>query len=59
MIRCQKCGKLSKRGERTFLLVTETRPMTYQPAGIGFETVREIRICVDCQKREEAARNSQ
>lgn len=54
MIRCSACGTLSRRGEQTFPHVVQTRLKEYDNGGKGFETVKEVRICVDCHKKAEA-----
>jgi hypothetical protein len=52
MIRCESCGKLSARRERTFLRVVETRVRHYDNGGVGTETVQEIRVCRACRDDE-------
>ena len=55
MFKCQRCRRITEPGEKSTLIVTETREKVYpprkgDPGGSGFETVSEIQVCESCAK---------
>lgn len=59
MYKCQKCGRLTKPGEKQNKLVVQTREKTYinkvienkreiEKVTTGFEIAKEINVCDKC-----------
>lgn len=60
MFRCEKCGKITKPGEKQSKKVIKTREKSYinkdkygkEKITIGHEIVKEINICEECFSKE-------
>lgn len=60
MFRCEKCGKVTKSGEKQTKKVVQTRTKTYyfedkygdKKKKEGHEIVKEINLCEKCAKKE-------
>ena len=60
MFRCEKCGKVTKAGEKQNKKVIRTRNKTYtytdkhgnEKTSKGKEIVKEINICEECFSKE-------
>ena len=48
MFICQKCGRVTKPHEKAASLVVKKRPKKYPNGGVGWEIVKEIKVCGDC-----------
>ena len=61
MFKCEKCGKITKAGEKQYRKVVEIRQKTYynidkcgkEKETIGQEIVKELKICEKCAEEEE------
>ena len=56
MFKCDRCGKITKSGEKQTKKVIKEREMVYingQKETTGKEIVKEINICEKCAKEEE------
>ena len=49
--RCEQCGGTSPKNQACIKKVIKTRQKFYYPKGVGFETVKEIKICPTCAKK--------
>ena len=57
MFKCDDCGKTTQPGEACNVVVTETRHKAYYDKynnfiGDGYETVKEMKLCLACSEKE-------
>jgi len=52
MYKCQLCGRQVERGKKQHLFIVKTRPRTYPCGSIGWEIVKELKVCELCKRKD-------
>ena len=47
--RCEKCGRVTPAGEKQYKIVTKKQPKVYPNSSVGWEIVKEVRVCSKCK----------
>lgn len=51
MYKCEQCGRIIVKGVKQFKKVVQTREKRYPTGHTGHETVKELNVCPDCNKK--------